>query len=185
MSWLSRNPLAVMALIVVAVILVVLFVPLPNAGDHADAGVGPAPTLSPRPEPEFTKAAEGRSREQVVGERPQGSTMTFEGQPGLLGEGASSSTRVRDVRLAVTSDEPVWVLGYLVPTSPDRSNGTVRKPGASWSMSTKVYGRPDYAQIFAQAGPRATRISCTVTVDGRVTERRTATGPYAQLFCQG
>lgn len=181
-----QNPLAIMALLVMAVVLVVLFVPLPNSGDDARAGDRSPPTLGPRPSPDATEPASNGTKVRETS--PQGApptAMTLEARPGLLGEGASRSTAVHDVTLTVTSDAPVWVLGYLVPTSPDRSYGKVKKPGSSWSMSTVVTGPPDYAQIFAQSGPKATRITCTVSVDGRVTERRTATGPYGQLFCQG
>ncbi|MET0767806.1 MAG: hypothetical protein ABWY50_09195 [Aeromicrobium sp.] len=104
---------------------------------------------------------------------------------GLAGEGGTKGLPKHSVVLRMTSAAPIGVVGYVVPTSVDRSSGTAEGVGTSWSLSTTAYGDPDYAQLFAQAGPRGVPITCTITIDGRVTERRSTDGPYGQLFCQG
>jgi hypothetical protein len=87
--------------------------------------------------------------------------------------------------LSMTSAAPIAYVGYIVPTSLDHSTGTVTSPGTSWSLTTTAYGPPDHAQLFSLAGPAGVPVTCTITVDGRVTETRTTSGPYDQLFCQG
>jgi hypothetical protein len=104
---------------------------------------------------------------------------------GLAGEGGTKELPRHSVVLTVTSAAPIGVVGYVVPTSTDRSSGTAKGVGTSWSLSTTAYGDPDYAQLFAQAGPGGNPVTCTITIDGRVTERRSTDGPYGQLFCQG
>lgn len=184
-----RHPLAVMASAVGVVVLVVAIVLLGlDGGGSSDvprATPTATPTTSSSPVPgdaDPTEATSGAG----TGSGSAGSSSSF-GQEltGLQGEGATASIPTHRVTMSAQSDQSILVLGYLVPTSKDASYGRVREPGRSWSRSTTVYGPPDYAQIFLQSGPNATTISCTVTVDGRVTEQRTATGPYAQLFCQG
>lgn len=104
---------------------------------------------------------------------------------GLTGSGGISGIPKHTIALRVTSASPLAYVGYVVPTSLDNSTGTVIEPGRSWSMTTVGYGPPDYAQIFSLAGPAGVPVTCTITVDGKVTEQRTTSGPYDQLFCQG
>ncbi len=184
-----RHPLVVIAAALGAVVLVVALA-LVGLGEGDAGGARATPTATPSPTPSAVDGVDAQTDEASTGTgtgRGQGGApSSFGGGPvGLAGEGASLSTQTRRLTMSATSDEPILVLGYQVPTSNDAVFGRVKSPGRSWSRSTTVYGPPDYAQIFLQAGPRATTISCTVTVDGRVTDRRTATGPYAQLFCQG
>jgi hypothetical protein len=63
--------------------------------------------------------------------------------------------------------------------------GKTTVEGTSWSMSTVVYGGPDYARLFIQGGFRGEAVVCTVTVDGKVTDRRATDGPYGLTMCQG
>ena len=184
-----RHPLVVIAAVLAAVALVVVLLLAGLGGGDSD-GARATPTATPSPTPSAVDGVDAETDEASTGMgtggSPDGATSSFGGGPGgLAGEGASLSTTTRRLTMSATSDEPIFVLGYQAPTSNDAAYGRVESPGRSWSRSTTVYGPPDYAQIFLQAGPRATTITCTVTVDGRVTDRRTATGPYAQLFCQG
>ena len=83
------------------------------------------------------------------------------------------------------NEAPIGTVGYVMPTSLRHSSGTVKNVGLSWSLNSTVYGSPDYAQIYVQAGARGFPITCTVIVDGKVTERRSTEGPYGQMVCQG
>jgi hypothetical protein len=172
-------------------LLVALLVPLGDDGDDRAAGTAQPkdgverPTLArPTPSPSMSAAADAQAPSSALGDRPGSGTVTgsFSGLPG---SGGAFSVRARRITLSATSSEPIGVVGYFVPTSRDRPSGTARGVGASWSMSTLVYGPPDYAQMFLQAGPSGATITCTITVDGKVTEQRSSAGPYGQLFCQG
>lgn len=193
MNLVWRHPLVVIAAAVGAVLLVVVLMLVGlGGGDSESARATPTTTATPTPstgggaDDETEETSAGTGTGTTTGGPRAGAPSRFGGGPsGLGGQGASLSTTTHRVTMSATSDAPIFVLGYLVPTSNDAAYGRVDEPGRSWSRSTTAYGPPDYAQIFLQAGPQATTISCTVTVDGRVTERRTATGPYAQLFCQG
>lgn len=107
------------------------------------------------------------------------------GLKGLAGEGGESHLQGHRISMQMSSSSPIRTVGYIVPTSLDNSYGVVKNVGSSWSLGTTVYGPPDYAQLFAQAGPAGNRITCTISVDGKVTERRSSVGPYGRLFCQG
>jgi hypothetical protein len=87
--------------------------------------------------------------------------------------------------LRVTAAGPVGKLGYLAPTSPDASYGIVTPTGANWSLRTTVLGRPHYAAIFVQSGASGTAITCTVSVDGVVTDTKTTSGAYGRTVCVG
>ncbi len=129
--------------------------------------------------------------EGLPGGLPTGATNGREGlgqgdlPPGLAGSGGGVSLPQVRIHLSVTSSEPIGVVGYQIPTSPNRSYGIVKNVGSSWSMSTVGYGRPDYARLFFRAGPSGAPVSCVITVNGRVTERRTTRGPYGAMMCQG
>jgi hypothetical protein len=104
---------------------------------------------------------------------------------GLGGKGGIKSLQKMKITMTMTSASPIAYVGYIVPTSLDHATGTVRNPGTSWSLTTIGYGPPDYAQLFSLAGPTGVPVTCTITVNGKVTEQRTTSGPYDQLFCQG
>ena len=72
-----------------------------------------------------------------------------------------------------------------MPTSLRNQSGIDKNVGKSWHLTTTAYGDPDYAQIFLQAGARGYPITCVITIDGKVTERRATEGPYGQTMCQG
>lgn len=105
--------------------------------------------------------------------------------PGLQGGSLYENLPRHRVTLRASSAEPIGTVGYVVPTSYRNSSGIVKKVGRSWQISVIAYGDPDYAQLFLQAGALGAPVTCTITVDGKVTERRSTEGPYGQLICQG
>lgn len=114
-----------------------------------------------------------------------GSTGKWSGMPGLPGGSLYASLPKIHITLAVRSAAPIGILGYVIPTSVDHPSGKVTGVGRSWSLQTIGYGKPDYARIFLQANTIGTPITCTITVNGRVTEQRSTEGPYGRLMCQG
>lgn len=189
MDALRRHPIPIALAVAALAVLVALFVPVPGgsgSGDDSAGGPTPGATLAPRtpspaPSASMTPAADDAEAGGLVR-----TPLTVQADPpGLSGSGGSFSIRTHRITLSARSSEPIGVVGYLIPTSKERSSGTARGVGRSWSLSTVVYGRPDYAQMFLQAGPTGASITCTITVDGKVTEQRSSSGPYGQLFCQG
>lgn len=87
--------------------------------------------------------------------------------------------------LRVTSAAPIVRVGYLMPTSHESPSGDIRHVGRSWQLTSTVYGSPAYAAIFVQAGRDGTPITCTVTVNGTVTDSRTTKGAYGRQVCLG
>ncbi len=104
---------------------------------------------------------------------------------GFGGDGFSAGAASHRVRLTVSSRVAAGTVGYVVPTSANESYGIVHDVGTSWSLTTTGYGAPDFARVFVQSGLRGHPVTCTVRVDGKVTDRRTAAGPYGQAMCQG
>jgi len=106
--------------------------------------------------------------------------------PGLPGGTVYQYAPKHRVVLRVTSQGPIGTIGYYIPYSPDKQSGTVKRVGTSWSLKTFSYGDPDYARIYVSSGadPSIT-VTCTITVDGKVTTKKTTDGPYSVLICQG
>ncbi len=104
---------------------------------------------------------------------------------GLAGGGGVANQPIRTVTLSLTSEAPLGTVGYIIPTSLRDNYGIRTDVGRTFSVTTTAYGPPDYAQGFARAAQRGFPVTCTITVDGRVTERQTTAGPYGALFCQG
>lgn len=177
-------------LLVIAVVAVSLVVGRGDGTPGDDARVA-VPSVEP---PEYAAPDDLGLADQDV-DAPEATTparsgATFPGAglpdlEGLKGEGGILGLPRKKVVLSMTSAAPIAYVGYIVPTSLDRSTGTVTSPGTSWSLTTTAYGPPDHAQLFSLAGPAGVPVTCTITVDGRVTESRTTSGPYDQLFCQG
>jgi hypothetical protein len=184
------------AVAVVAGLLVIAFVAaslLLGRGESApdDRARVPAPSVEP---PDYAGPDDLGLADQPAADpaaaAPGGAATTFPGAgmpdlKGLDGKGGILGLPREKVVLSMTSAAPIAYVGYIVPTSLDTSTGTVTSPGTSWSLTTIGYGPPDYAQLFSLAGPAGVPVTCTITVNGKVTETRTTSGPYDQLFCQG
>jgi hypothetical protein len=107
------------------------------------------------------------------------------GIDGLPGHSLSAELPVIHIQLSVDAAEPIGVVGYVIPTSHDHTSGKVTGVGRHWSLTTTGYGRPDYARIFVGAGPSGTPVTCTIRINGQITEQRSTKGPYGQMMCQG
>jgi hypothetical protein len=92
---------------------------------------------------------------------------------------------LHQVVISATSREPMTVVGYLVPTGLGSSYGVVKGHPRSWSMSEQALGRGYLAAIFLQTGRDGVPITCTVRVDGKVTNSETTSGGYGRAVCLG
>ncbi|MCW2787042.1 MAG: hypothetical protein JWP74_3559 [Marmoricola sp.] len=206
MEWIRHRPKVAAGLAAVAGVLVVALVwllvrptntptdpgseslgaPLPTAPTRS--ALQDLPTISPSASPttvsgvtsEFNKAL-AQYGKGLSG----GSSSGTLNMPGLQGGSIYKYLPKHHVVMTVTSQAPIGTIGYVVPTSLDHASGIVKNVQNRWSLGTTAYGQPDYAQLFLQAGARGYPVTCVITVDGHVTERRSTEGPYGQLLCQG
>lgn len=200
MEWIQHHPKtagAVAAVISLLVIIGIWMVISPS--DSSDTTAQPEPTLPTReplkslPKAKDKKKDKEANIEQQVADGLAGVTGGGGGAasgdalslPGLSGGSLYKYLPKHSITLRVTSQAPIGTVGYVMPTSLKESSGVVKNAGTSWSISSTVYGNPDYAQIFVQAGARGFPITCTIVVDGAVTEQRSTEGPYGQMVCQG
>lgn len=192
MRWIRRNKVKASAAAAIAVGVLAMLLAVTNllsSGPEAATQAG-TPTSQPSIDvPAYTGTAD-------VGDADQSTSPALTGIPsfpgagaadleGLDGQGGIVGLPKERIVLTMTSAAPIAYVGYVVPTSLDNQTGTVMDPGTSWSLSTIGYGPPDHAQLFSLAGPTGVPVTCTITVNGTVTETRTTSGPYDQLFCQG
>ncbi|WP_182379588.1 hypothetical protein [Nocardioides sp. WS12] len=105
--------------------------------------------------------------------------------PGISGDSDVFSLPKHKLTIRLSAPSALGPIAYVIPTSMEHSQGTLVENGRTWSLTTTVYGNPDYAVVFVQAGPGGQPESCVITVDGRVTERRSTEGPYGAMWCQG
>lgn len=88
------------------------------------------------------------------------------------------------VVITIVSDEPIAFVGYRV------ANGRPGKKAISWPQSpvrihTVGRGTGTMAAVIAQAGPYATALTCSVSVDGKVRSTQTVTAAYRVVYCSG
>jgi hypothetical protein len=215
MEWIRRRPTAAAIVGVVSVLAVLALVFLlisPKSDPPDSSSIGDLSTVAPSPSvaptlPELTpglpsstasvpsaadvKKATQKTFEQLSKGYTSGglssgglSSGSFNMQ-GLQGGSIYQYLPKHRITARISSGSPIGTVGYVIPTSLKSSNGTVRNVGTNWSLSTTVYGDPDYAQLFMQSDSIGHPITCTITVDGKITEQRTTEGPYARLICQG
>lgn len=204
MEWLSRRPKIAAASggVAILLVLVVLWALLHKGGSTnpptlgapyptvpSAAPVATLPTVTPSATPTvfggLTKKDQNKALAGFGKGFSSGLTSGTINMPGLQGGSVYKYLPKHHVVMTITSQAPIGTIGYVVPTSLHNSSGIVKNVGLRWSLGTIAYGNPDYAQLFMQAGARGYPVTCTITVDGRVTEHRSTEGPYGQLICQG
>jgi hypothetical protein len=72
-----------------------------------------------------------------------------------------------------------------VPTGLGSAYDTVKPRGRHWSMTEKALGKGYLAALFIQSGKAGVPVTCTVVVDGRVTNTETTSGSYGRSVCLG
>ncbi|MEV5001520.1 hypothetical protein [Nocardioides sp. LML1-1-1.1] len=160
-----------------------------SATDPTDRPAATAmPSPSPRPSERPTQDT-SPSVEPVEATQPDAASL---GLPdgvalpaGLGGSGSGRSLPRTTLKIRVFSTEPLYRVSYIIPTSDDQRYGQDDGVGSSWSHTTRVWGKPDYAAVFVQAFWPGVKVTCVITVGGRETERRTIIGPQGAMWCQG
>jgi len=92
---------------------------------------------------------------------------------------------VHVVTVEVDSLTHIPFVGYLVPTGLGSAYDTIKPRGSHWSMSEKALGKGYLAAIFIQSGKTGVPVTCTVLVDGKVTNTETTAGSYGRSVCLG
>ncbi|NRQ51128.1 hypothetical protein [Aeromicrobium stalagmiti] len=196
MRWIRKHPRQSAGLFAVAIGIVLAVLAATNllGGDDSDplAGSGDSSTEGPVEDP-FLGPAEDIAPDDtpptsLADLDPNQGRVDFAGSNGgggLQGQGATTGLPRHSLTVRMTSKEPIRGVGYIIPTSLAKYYGVERNVGTSWTLKTTVYGDPAYAQVFSQAGARGFPVTCTISVDGKVTEQRATEGPYGQLYCVG
>lgn len=93
--------------------------------------------------------------------------------------------QLHNVSIDVTSPGRMAVVGFLVPTGLGESYGSRNGQSGGVHVSQQALGGGYLAAVFIQTDKAGTPITCTVTVDGKVTSSQTASAPYARALCLG
>jgi hypothetical protein len=89
------------------------------------------------------------------------------------------------VVVSASSSEPIAVVGYLVPTGLSSPYDTVKPNARHWSFTEQAVGKGYLAAVFVQAGRSGAPVTCTISVDGTVTNSETTSGGYGRTVCLG
>jgi hypothetical protein len=150
--------------------------PVAGGAQDTQSVIGPAPSASPTPTAGANAARQKPGTVRAPGQRR---TISLAGPAGFT----FKPPPAHHVVLTVTSSQAIGRLGYLVPTSPDHSSGDIRNVGTHWSLTTRAYGKPDYAAIFIAASAGGAPTTCTISIDGVVKSRQTTHGIYGRALC--
>ncbi|MFD0807371.1 hypothetical protein ACFQ0K_14865 [Nocardioides caeni] len=108
------------------------------------------------------------------------------GEPnGISGEGRNYSLTEHTMTIQLSSPNPLGLVAYLIPASTENPRGKAVVEARTWSLTTTVYGKPKYGAVYVQAGYDGRPATCVITIDGKVTERRSTKGPYGAMWCLG
>lgn len=146
-------------------------------GDSSGAGIA---ALTPSPSP--SKGKPGKDGNGPLVNDPVGQlrNMLPDNPLNHLATG-----QLHDVTVSASSPTAIPVLGYLVPTGLGAAYGSLNGRSRPWSLHQQALGKGYLAAIFIQAGKTGAPVTCTVTVDGRVTSSQTTSGPYGRAVCLG
>lgn len=190
MDWFRRNPKEAAGLSALAVLCLVVLVWGVAGGRRASepSTLGrPAPLATPTKSP--TRALGGLATPsgsptpvgQMVGSFPS----TAMGEAGFAGTGFDRGLKPHHIVITAESDGPLAGVGWQMPTADGPRGGKDAVGQRSFRHEATVYGGPDYAQLYTFDGPNSSWVSCTITVDGKVTDHQVAKGPWGQVFCRG
>jgi hypothetical protein len=192
MEWIQRNPKKAVGLSALVVLVVVVLVwgmsgsgtpsaePTLGGSGLATPTATPTHVLSALPTP----SAVPTSSTDVMQALAAAGSGTSESQ--LFGaSGSSHGLTPHHVVIAAQSDGPLMAVGWWIPFADGTRKGSDTSGSKTFSHADRTYGDNDLARILAYGGPNSKKTWCTITVDGKVTERQQAQGPYAEVFCQG
>jgi hypothetical protein len=192
MEWIQRNPKKAVGLSALAVLVVVVLVWGMSGGSGTPSGeptlgaslatptATPTDVLTALPTPSAVPTS-ATDVMQALDAAGSGTSKTE-----AFGAGGSShGLTPHHVVIAAQSDGPLMAVGWWIPFADGERKGADTSGSKTFSHGDRTYGDADLARILAYGGPNSKRTWCTITVDGKVTDRQEAKGPYAEVFCQG
>jgi hypothetical protein len=153
----------------------------PSVSPPAAAGTGLNPTPHPSPTASSGKASPKATATGLVTDPVATLRAQFPDNPLNHLRGAG----LHDLVLSASSPEPIAVIGYLVPTGLGAPYGSVKTHSTHWSNRQQAIGKGYLAAIFVQTGRSGAPITCTISVDGKVTNTETTSGAYGRAVCLG
>jgi hypothetical protein len=185
----KRGKWVLVALACIAVLVIGLLAqgflgsPAPAVHLPQAAGGGSLSTPPPDPSPSHSKGAHGHkhSNGQVVTDPVQHLRNVLPDNPLNHLQGG----KLHEVTITATSAGPMPVIGYLVPTGMGSAYGSVGGHRSPWSLHEQALGSGYLAALFIQAGRDGQPVTCTITVDGKVTSRESTSGGYGRAVCLG
>jgi hypothetical protein len=190
MEWIQRNPKTAVALSALAVLVVILIVwGSSGSGKSDDDPTLGAPLATPTTTPTHelsdlpTPTAPSTQSSDVLKALESDGKGSFSSS--FNAHGSAHGLPRHHVTVTAQSDGPMMGVGWWIPFADGERKGGDSSKSKTFSHSDVTYGDADLARVLAYGGPYSKRTWCTVVVDGKVTERQEAKGPYGQVFCQG
>jgi hypothetical protein len=184
----TRGKWVLVVLACIAVLVIGLlaqgFLSSPAPAVHLpQAAGGTATTPAPDPSPSASKTGHGHkgSNGQVVTDPVQQLRNVLPDNPLNHLHGG----QLHEVTISASSAGPMPVVGYLVPTGMGSAYGSVGGHRSPWSLHEQALGSGYLAALFIQAGRDGLPVTCTVTVDGKVTSSESTSGGYGRAVCLG
>lgn len=189
MEWIRRNPKKAVALAALIVVCVLGIVWVSSGGDDSPESEtlgGPAlATPTATPSERLTVLPTPSAVPTSIGDALAGLEAS-DGAFGINpGSGSSKSLPKHHVVVKAVSDGELMAVGWWIPFANGPRKGGEAPKSKTFSHGDTTYGSSDLARILAYGGPNSRHTTCTVLVDGKVTEKQSAEGPYAEVFCQG
>lgn len=92
---------------------------------------------------------------------------------------------LHQVHISVSTPGSISVIGYLVPTGLGSTYGVVHPKHGPWALNEQALGGGYLAAMFIQTDKAGSPMTCTITVDGKVTNTQTTSGSYGRAVCLG
>lgn len=178
------RPLLAALVVLLCIVLIALFVRAYQDAGPSDSHAGPRGTLGTSTSGPSAVPSPGSSGFPGFAGFPTlpPYTITPAEPPGFVFARIPEHTLV----VTVSASRPIPGVGYLIPTSLDHAYGKVKNPGVThWTLTTKVIGKPYYAAVFIQADAQGTPLTCTITVDGILKDKKTTSGGHGRTVCVG
>jgi hypothetical protein len=191
MEWIQRNPKKAVALsaLLVLCLIALVWALSGSSDDSSDSSTlgGPAlATPTTTPSQHLTVLPTPSGIPTSVGGVMQGLDSSGNGAfTKSFGSGSSKSLPKHHVVVKAVSDGQMMGVGWWIPFADGERKGGEKGPGKTFDHGDTTYGDADLARVLAYGGPTSKRTTCMIIVDGKVTEKQTAKGPYGQVFCQG
>lgn len=155
--------------------------PAISVPDAAGGGSHSTPAPSPLPSASKGKHHKGTAGNNVVSNPVQHLRNVLPANPLNHLRGG----QLHEVTVSASSPGSMPVIGYLVPTGLGSAYGTASGHRSPWSLHEQALGSGYLAAVFVQAGKSGAPVTCTVTVDGKVTSSETTSGGYGRAICLG